>query len=152
MTKRIERLDARRLYCEERKSIGEIAAQLHVPDKTIYNWKAGDKLAGEDWDHTREEMYLTAFSAHKGTLKLAMDTLNKISREGKIDPSQIYAVRQLVLTVKSLYKDVDTYGNILRTVSELIQFMQDRYPDLLQQMQPCLAEFGKTMQDKYGSK
>ena len=93
MARKIERLDAKRLYCEELKEIPEIARLLNVPEKTIYRWKAEEREKGADWDKEREEIRNTSFSGYKKTLKLAIDMIDRMAATGEINAKDADAVR-----------------------------------------------------------
>lgn len=152
MARKIERIDAKRLYCEELNEIPEISTRLNVPEKTIFRWRAEDRDRGNDWDDDREEMRLTSFSAYKKTLKIAVDKLNQIAISGEIDSKQADAIVKIIKAAKSLYKDVDALGNILLAMGEFTGFLQERDIDLLEKLQPYLQEFGHTMSKKHGKK
>jgi transposase-like protein len=152
MARKIERLDARRLYCEELKEIPEIAKQLNIPEQSVYRWRANDKKRGVDWDADRESMRMTSFSAYKQTLKIAIDKLNQIAVSGEIDTKQADAIVKIIKAAKSLHKDVDSLGNILLAMSDFTEFLQDRDSEILEKLQPYLVEFGTVMQKKYGKR
>lgn len=156
MARKLERLDAKRLYIEELKEIPDIAKQLNVPEKTLYRWKSEDAAKGIDWDAEREEIRLTSFSAAKQMLRAVVTRLGsmveEIARDGKINPSEVYAVRQLLKSVKEIEKDVDKLGNILLAMEEFTDFLASRAPDLLQKLHPYLIEFGNEMSKKHGRK
>ena len=150
MARKIERLDAKRLYCEELKEIPEIARLLNVPEKTIYRWKAEEREKGADWDKEREEIRNTSFSGYKKTLKLAIDMIDRMAATGEINAKDADAVQKVGKAVKSLYKEVDNLGNVLLTMNEFAEFMAEREPELLDKLQPYIVEFGTTMSKKYG--
>jgi transposase len=152
MARKIERIDAKRLYTEELKEIPEIAVQLNVPEKTVYRWKSEDKEKGIDWDREREEIRNTSFSGYKKTLKLAIDMIDKMAMTGEIKAADADAVQKVVKAVKSLYKDVDSLGNILLAMSEFTDFLAERDQDLLEKLNPYLMEFGNAMSKKYGKR
>lgn len=152
MARKIERMDARRLYCEELKEIPEIAKQLGVPEQTVYRWRSDDKADGTDWDSTRESMRMTSFSAYKQTMKMAVDKLTSIAASGEIDPKQADAIVKIIKAAKSLYKDVDSLGNILLAMGDFTEFLQERDQEILEKLQPYLIEFGSVMQKKYGKR
>jgi transposase-like protein len=158
MARKLDRIEAKRLYCEEKKEVKEISRLLSVPEGTIYAWKSADAERGNDWDKMREEIQLTSFSATKDMLRMVTarlsamaDELTKAGPDGaKINPSEVYAIRQLLKSLKELQKDVDHYGNILLAMQEFTDFMGDRAPELLLTMEPYLLEFGNTISKKYG--
>jgi transposase len=152
MARKIERIDARRFYIEEIMEIPEIAKRLNVPEKTVYRWKADDKLKGADWDKEREEIRDTSFTAYKKTLKLAVDMVENMANTGVISSQSADAVQKVVKAVKSLYKEVDSLGNILLAIGEFIEFLSERDPDMVEKLQPYLADFGNSMSKKYGKK
>lgn len=152
MARKIERIDAKRFYCEELKEVPEIAVRLNVPEKTLYRWKSEDKERGNDWDREREEIRTTSFSGYKKTLKLAIDMIDKMAQTGEISTKDADAVQKIVKAVKSLYKEVDNLGNILLTISEFTDFLAERDPEMLEKLQPYLAEFGSVSSKKYGNK
>jgi len=152
MARRIERLDARRLYCEDLIEIPEIAIKLNVPEKTVYRWKLEDAKKGNDWDKDREQMRMTSFSAYKQTLKIAIDKLREIAAGGEINVKDADAITKMIKAAKSLHKDVDTLGNILLATSEFVDFLQDRSPETLDKIYPYISEFGQVMSRKYGKR
>lgn len=156
MARKLERLDAKRLYLEELKEIDEIAKILNVPEGTIRRWKVEDKENGSDWDREREEVRLTSFSVVKKMLRTAVlrmgQMMDEIQKEHKINPSEVYALRQLLKSAKELEKDVDKLGNILLAMEEFTDFLANRAPDLLQKLHPFLIEFGNEMSRKHGRK
>lgn len=156
MARKIERLDAKRYFCEELKEIPEIAILIRIPEKTIYRWKSEDMEKGIDWDKERAAIRETSFSAGKQMLLALNSRLSKmveeIKAEGKINPSEVYALRQLLLSIKSMEKDVDALGNIILSMNEFADFLSQRDPDILTKLQPHLVEFGSEMSKKYGRK
>jgi len=156
MARKIERLDAKRIYCEELKEIPEISRMLNVPEKTVYRWKTEDKEGGVDWDKEREAIRNTSYSSAKQMTFALNSTLGKMIEEiketGKINATDMYAIRQLILSIKSMEKDVDSFGNIILMMNEFTSFMADRDPDILQKLHPYIVEFGNEMSKKYGRK
>lgn len=154
MARKLDRMDAKRLYCEEMKEIPEISRQLNVPEKTIYRWKSEDLERDVDWDKEREEIRMTSFSAVKQMLRAAVARLStmvaEIERDQKINPSEVYALRQLILSAKSLQREVDALGNILLAMTEFTEFLSEREPELLDKLHPYLLEFGEAMKKKHG--
>jgi transposase len=156
MARKLERHDAKRLYCEELKEIPEISRMVNVPEKTVYRWKTEDKESGVDWDKEREEIRMTSFSAAKSMLRAVVTRLDSMVKEiaetNKINPGEVYALRQLLKSAKEIQKDVDALGNIMLMVEELTGFMGERDPAMLQRLHPYLVEFGNEMSRKYGRK
>lgn len=152
MSRKLDRIDAKRLYTEELKEVPEISKQLGVPEATVYRWKSDDKEKGSDWDADRESLRMTSFSAYKQTLKIAIDKLNSIAASGVIDTKEADAIVKIIKSAKSLYKDVDMLGNILLAMGEFTDFLRDRDGDMLTALQPYLQEFGKQMSKTYGRK
>ena len=156
MARKIERLDAKRFYCEELKEIPEISRMLNVPEKTVYRWKADDKEQGTDWDKEREAIRNTSYSSAKQMTFALNSTLGKMIEEikvtGKINATDMYAIRQLILSIKSMEKGVDSLGNIILTMNEFTDFLSQRDPAKLQDLHPYLVEFGNEMSKKYGRK
>ena len=152
MARRLERLDAKRLFIEERIEIPEISKRLNVPEKTVYRWKQEDRDAGADWDQDREQVVMTSLSAYKMTLKIAIDQLKAVASSGEINVKNADAIVKMIKAAKSLYKDVDNLGNILLAMTEFTEFLAERDPEILMKLQPYLSEFGTTMQRKYTKK
>lgn len=156
MARKIERLDAKRMYCEELKEIPEISKQLNIPEATLYRWKAEDKEQGNDWDKDREAIRMTSYSAAKSMLRAVVTRLDSMVKEiaesNKINPSEVYALRQLLKSAKEIQKDVDSLGNILLAMEEFTDYLAEREHELLQKLQPYLVEFGNLMSKKYGRK
>ena len=156
MAHKIARIDAKRLYCEENKEIPEIAKLTETPESTVRRWKSEDAAAGNDWDKEREEILTTSFSAVKQMLRAATSRLatmvGEIERDHKINASEVYALRQLILSAKSLQREIDNYGNIILAMTEFTEFIQERDPQELQRLQPYLSEFGAAMSKKYRKK
>lgn len=156
MAHKIARLDAKRLYLEELKEIPEISKMLNVPEKTAYRWKAEDRENGVDWDKEREEIRMTSFSAAKSMLRAVVTRLDSMVKEigesHKINPSEVYALRQLLKSVKEIQKDIDSLGNILLAMEEFTDFIAQRDHEMLQKLHPYLVEFGNEMSKKYGRK
>ncbi len=156
MARKIERIDAKRLYTEELKEIPEISKQLRVPEKTVYRWKYEDLQKGSDWDKEREQLRTTSTIASKKIDRVAFVRLEKMLDEiaagAKINPSDVYALRQLILSANAFRKGEDKLGDILLMVNELINFTSERYPDKLESMQELLTEFGDAMRDQYGKR
>lgn len=151
MARKVERIDAKRLYCDDLKEISEIAKILSVPEKTIYRWASEGS-----WDKEREEIRTTSSSAVKQMLRAAAgrltDMVEEIKVNKKINPSEVYALRQLILSAKSLQKEVDMLGNILLAVQELTEFIAERDTEILETIRPLLAEFGPYISKKYGKR
>ncbi len=150
MARRLDRVDAKRLYCEELLDVAEISKRLNVPDKSIYRWKQEDADQGTDWDKERESMRMTSFSAYKQALKIAIDKLTGMATSGVIDVKEADALTKVIKSAKSLYKDVDVLGNILLAMSEFADFLSERSPDTLDSLRPWIAEFGQVMSKKHG--
>lgn len=156
MARKLERLDAKRFYVEEKKETAEISKLIQVPEGTIYRWKEEDKAKGNDWDAEREAVAMTSFSAAKQMLAAVVTRMTamvgEIQKDNKVNSSEVYAIRQLILSAKALQKEVDNLGNILLAMQEFTDFMVDREPELLKKLEPFLIEFGNTMSKKYGRK
>jgi len=152
MARRLERLDARRLYCEELLSIQEIATRLNVPENTVYRWKTEDAARGSDWDQDRETMRMTSLSAYKQAIRIAVDKLTAMATSGQIDFKDADGLTKIIKAAKSLYRDVDSLGNILLAMNEFADFLAERSPETLDSLQPWLAEFGQVMSKKYGKR
>ena len=144
---RVEKSDAKRMYCEEGLLVPEISKRLTVPEKTVYRWKEE-----EGWDRDREAMKMTSFSAYKQALKIAIDKLTSIALSGQIDVKEADALTKIIKSAKSLYKDVDVLGNVLLGMSEFSDFLQDRSPETLEKLLPWISEFGQAMSKKYGKR
>ena len=78
MARKLERIDAKRLYCEDRKEIPQISKELNVPEKTLYRWAKDDK-----WDEQREAMRATSVSAIKQMMSLATAGMQEIVKDVK---------------------------------------------------------------------
>jgi transposase-like protein len=156
MAHKLERIDAKRYYCEESKEVSEIARLLNVPESTIRRWKSQDAASGNDWDKEREALRTTSYSMVKQMMLTLSDRLEKMSEEikasGKINPSEVYAFRQLVLSVKSLEKEDDPYAAIMRFADEYTSYLGEHYPEELQRQQEYIVEFGAAMSKKYRRK
>ena len=152
MARKIERFDARRLYCEDMLEVPEIAKRLNVPEKTVYRWKTEDGAAGDDWDKERESMRMTSMSAYKQMLKIAIDKLTAMATSGIVDNKEADALTKIIKSAKSLYKDVDMLGNVLLAMSEFSDFLANRSPETLESLRPWIAEFGQVMSKKYGKR
>lgn len=146
MSHKIERIEAKRLYLEENLSLEDINKRIpQVSLASLYRWSAEEK-----WDAEREEVALTAFSSHRTILKMISNKLNEIAKSGVINAGDSDSLTKLAKTVKTLFKDVDSYGNIILTIGELTEFLQDRDQELLAKLHPLLIEFGNLMSRKYG--
>jgi transposase-like protein len=156
MAHKNERIDAKRFYIEEGLDVAAISKRINIPETTIYRWKSDDVTSGNDWDKEREAIGLTSFSATKSMLAIVVERMaqmvEEIKTSKKINPSEVYAIRQLMLSAKALQKDVDNYGNVLLMTSELTEFLAERDNETLQLIQPLLIEFGNAMSKKYGKK
>jgi hypothetical protein len=156
MAHKNERIDAKRLYIEEKFDISEISKRINIPEATIYRWKADDLKAGCDWDKNREEIAMTSFSAAKQMLAAVVSRMtamvDEIKTDHKVNPSEVYAIRQLILSAKALQKEVDNLGNILLATQEFTDFLAESNYDLLKQLEPYIIEFGSTMSKKYGKR
>ena len=152
VARKIERMDAKQLYTEELKEVPEISKQINVPEATIYRWKQDDKEHGVDWDKEREAIRMTSSSSYKQALKIAVDKLTEIASTGEVDARQADAIIKIIRAAKSLHKDVDSLGNVLLMMQELVDFLGERDADALKTLQPYLTEFGNEMSKKYGRK
>ena len=152
MARKLERLDARRLYSEELIPVGEIATRLQVPEKTVYRWKSEDAARGQDWDKERETLRLTSFSAYKQAIKIAVDKLTAIATSGEINFKDADGLTKIIKAAKSLYRDVDSLGNIILAMNEFADFLAERSPETLDTLQPWLSEFGQVMSRKYAKR
>jgi hypothetical protein len=146
MSHKIERIEAKRLYLEENLSLEDIQKRMpQVSIASLYRWSAEEK-----WDAEREEVALTAFSSHRTILKMITKKLDEIAKSGVIYPSESDSLTKLAKTVKTLFRDIDSYGNIILAVGEFTEFMAERDQELLDKLHPYLIEFGNAMSKKYG--
>lgn len=144
-----EKLEAHRMFLEEKRSIEEIAKLMpNVSIKSLYRWAAEG-----NWQKEKEEISLTSFSAAKEMLVLAVEQMKQLTadlrKDGKLNPSTVYALRQVILSAKSLQKEVDSLGSILLAMEEWTSFLAERAPDLLKKCEPYLIEFGNLVSKKY---
>jgi transposase-like protein len=144
MAHKTERLEARRLYVEEGKSIREIAATLSLNEKTVYRWSTEDA-----WENERASMAFTGISTVKNSLLLAVRAMEKMVQAKEINAREVDAIMKLIKGAKSLSRDIDKRGNILLGVGELIEFLRESHPESLEQLQPFLVEFGGWVKRKY---
>jgi hypothetical protein len=147
-----EKLEAHRLFIEEHKSLEEIAKSIpDVSIKTLYRWASEGNWQGE-----KEAISLTSFSAVKSMLQAAVARMTvmvgEIQRDGKINSGEVYALRQLILSAKSLQKEVDSFGNLLLAIEEFTSFLAEQDPEMLEKIHPLLVRFGVEMSKKYGKK
>jgi len=156
MARKFEKMQARRLYIEEKKEVPEIAKMLNVPESTVFRWRLEDKEAGVDWEKDREAINMTSFSAAKSMLRAVVTRLDSMVKEiaetNKINPGEVYALRQLLKSAKEIQKDVDALGNIMLMMEEFTDFLAQRDPAKLQDLHPYIVEFGNAMSNKYGRK
>jgi hypothetical protein len=146
MSHKIERIEAKRLYLEENLSLEDINKRIpQVSLASLYRWSAEEK-----WDAEREEVALTAFSSHRTILKMISNKLNEIAKSGVINAGDSDSLTKLAKTVKTLFKDVDSYGNIILAIGELTEFLAERDQELLDKLHPYLIEFGNVVSKKYG--
>jgi len=146
MAHKIERIEAKRLYLEENLSLEEIQNRMpQVSIASLYRWSAD-----EHWDAEREEVALTAFSSHRTILKMISNKLNEIAKSGVINAGDSDSLTKLAKTVKTLFKDVDSYGNIILAIGELTEFLAERDQEMLEKLHPLLVEFGNMISKKYG--
>ncbi|MGD0591082.1 MAG: hypothetical protein ABSA44_09825 [Bacteroidota bacterium] len=152
MAYKSENLEAHRLFLEEGKSIEQIATAMpHISIQTIYRWAADG-----GWQKEKEEIAMTSVSTSKQMLQTLVVQLGRmmetIKTTGVMNSSEIYSIRQLLLSVKALQKDVDSYGGLLLAIGEFTEWLAERDPDALTKIQPLLVEFGNAMSKKYGKK
>ena len=146
MSHKIERIEAKRLYLEENLSLEDINKRIpQVSLASLYRWSAEEK-----WDAEREEVALTAFSSHRTILKMISNKLNEIAKSGVINAGDSDSLTKLAKTVKTLFKDVDSYGNIILAIGELTEFLAERDQEMLEKLHPLLVEFGNMISKKYG--
>jgi hypothetical protein len=148
MARKLERLDAKRLYVEEKKTIDEIAILIPtVSTASLYRW-----CADENWDKEREEISLTSFSTLRKTLILMSKKMDEMVSSGQIDPTVADSIAKLSKVIERLDKDVNAYGNIILMVEELTSFLAERDSELLEKLHPYLIEFGTVMAKKFSKK
>jgi transposase-like protein len=151
MARKLERLEAKRLYVEEGEEVKTIAAKLNVDEKTLYRWRQDD-----GWDAEREENANTSTNAVKQSYRAAISAMEKITKDfektGMLNSADVQNARMLIKNAKELQKDVDALGNILMAQREWLQFVQERDPELVQKMLPYLNEFKDEMKKKYGKR
>jgi len=146
MAYKVERIEAKRLYLEENMALEDIQKRMpQVSVASLYRWCAEEK-----WDAEREEVALTAYSSHRKLLKMISDKLDAIAKSGIIDSSESDSLTKLAKIVKTVFKDVDSYGNIILAIGEFTEFLSERDKDLLDKLHPYLIEFGNAMSKKYG--
>jgi uncharacterized protein involved in tolerance to divalent cations len=152
MAYKSEKLEAHRMFLEENKSIEQIAAAMpHISIQSIYRW-----AADEEWQKEKDEIAMTSVSTSKQMLQTLVVQLGRmmetIKTTGVMNSSEVYSIRQLLLSVKALQRDVDNYGNVLLAIGEFTEWIAERDPDVLITIQPLLVEFGNAMSKKYGKK
>jgi transposase-like protein len=139
-----ERFEAKRLYCEDGKTIKEVALVTGVNEKTLYRWKEDD-----EWDKDRQAMQLSGVSAYKSMISIAVRKLEEMATSGEINASDADALQKVVKSARSLSKDIDKRGNILLGIGEFVLFLRDLHPDQLEGMQALISEFGGWVKRKY---
>ena len=109
MARKLERIDTKRLYCEDLKEIPQISKELNVPEKTLYRWAKDDK-----WDEQREAMRATSVSAIKQMMSLATAGMQEIVRDVKadglkaLDSQKVFALSKLIRDGKTLSRGIVT--------------------------------------------
>ena len=168
MARKLERSDAKMLYCQEFKEVPEISAILTVPEKTVYRWKAEDKEQGTDWDKDRESFRRTPQARAQEIFAASINQFNELidqmKRDGKIDSQALFAVNKSLETFERMMKGQHMYPYILMMVSELTDYLTGEQAtitvkckecslsaevDLLQELVPYLKAFGEAMAKKY---
>jgi hypothetical protein len=127
---------------------------MKIPSNTIYCWKIRDRKRGEDWDKEREAMHDESANAPKQMLKAALESLAPVIKEmrteKRINPKEISAIRQLILTAKAIQKNADPPGSIIFCMTEFTDFLAARNWELHHSLEQYLLEFGTEMSKKHG--
>jgi transposase-like protein len=156
MSRKLERADAKRLYCEEMMEIAEISRQRGIPEKTIYRWRKQDAEKGSDWDKEREEIRITPLSAYKQSFRALVAKLAQLAQDmekgEKPDYKYLHGITELAGIVRKMGDQVDMLGNVLLAMREFTDFLAERDPAVLSQLRPYLQEFGTEMKKKYGKR
>lgn len=150
MARKLEHIDAKRIYIEECLEVVDIAKRLNVPEATVYRWKSDDLAKGCDWDKEREEIKFTSFSAEKKSLQAFNKRLEKIladvsTGDGRFQKGDMYELRQLQIIISNFIQKDDTLGNMILWGNKFTAFMQGEDPELLDKLIPHLQKFGKVM-------
>ena len=95
---------------------------------------------------------MTSFSAYKQAIKIAVDKLSAMAASGEIDFKDADGLTKIIKAAKSLYRDVDSLGNIILAMNEFADFLAERSPETLDELQPWIAEFGQVMSKKYSKR
>ena len=140
------KLEAKRLFIEEGRSVKEICAQFGLNEKTVYRWR--DE---EGWEKDRETISLTGVSTLKQSMLLAVRAMEKMVQAGEINARDVDAIMKLIKGAKSLSRDIDKRGNIMLGLSEFVEFMRENHQENLQGLQLFLVEFGNWVKRKYPS-
>lgn len=106
MTKKAQfKSRAKQLYTVEMYSIKEISKTLDVAEKTIYNWKKIDRLAGDDWDAARDDSMRKALQLHEIgydiALQLGQSILNDLQAGKTVEQSRLYSFVRILPALKN---------------------------------------------------
>lgn len=140
------RINARQLYVQDRKSIGEISKQLSVPEKALYRWRDD-----EAWDKDLEALATTSINSLKDAFLLIVRQLQEmVADPSKFTNANIDKLSKTIKAIKSLEKDIDKRGNILAGLEEFVGFMRENHPADLNLVSQYLVEFSAHLVSKYG--
>ncbi len=162
MAHKVERIQAKILYVQDGLDVAEIVKRLvtksgqQIPEKTVYRWMKEDKEGGSDWDEERASILNTSHGMAKEMKEAAVakmrDIMEKMKESGDLNASEVYALRQLMLSADSLDKRTDYLGIIILMLNELTDFLSVEDPETLNVLSPHIQKFSQTMRVKYGKK
>ena len=87
--------DTFKLYAEKFMTLGDIARQLHLNERTLRRWKKSD-----NWETKRAEYLRTKTTLHSDLYDFTRSLINSIEKDmennGKVEPARYYAVTKML--------------------------------------------------------
>ena len=157
--------EARASYVYEALNLEEISRRLSIPKTTITRWKKAAKNKGDDWDKARAASRLSGQGAEAVTVAVLEDfvllfqsTLTGVKADKDISPMEKAEVISRLAdaytkTMNSVAKGspkLDKLSFAADLLRDLVQYIQQNYPQHATAMEQVLVPFGEDLGKRYG--
>jgi len=150
MTVRKERKQEKYLYRAERyyvrraKTIPEIAAILPVSTSTLSRWRLK-----YDWDWKREEYQKGPAAAADRIMDQLFRKLEKLAQKDEISSTDAQVIANLLKATHQAEVNADRFGSAIIVLSDMVDFLQEKMPEMLDQFERILPRFEDWLRAKY---
>lgn len=151
-------------FTRDKLTLHECSKRHKIPYATILSWKRNDTAAGNDWDELRDAHSVQDNSLNDLAPALVHDftqlyrtTLTDINQEKlpAVDKVRILAslsdaFAKFVRSATRGSPELHKLSVKLETISELVTFVRQRYPEHATAMLEVLEPFGDEIQRRHG--